>query len=276
MSVDTADFSAFEEELETPAPPQEMTPPEPAVPAFSIDDLAPMEEEDLPAPDTEKEDLRRRLAAFENRPAPSPFDAPKPVAPGDARAALRAKFAEKLASGDPDAVADAFVLAAEMGAQGAEERLRGQIEASQGSMIERTIERFTNAQKTINPQLWKAIEKDFNGFMSEAQARVKSNPGASSRLNEEMVKEACNDFFERSKGRALDRYMDKATKVKREVQTPPPTPRGEAPPDYNPLSAPTNDNGKSGPLIGKDEREKRIIRDGRLAGLSDTDIRDIL
>lgn len=269
------DFASFEADPALGEPDPAPAPaPDPA-PAFSIDDLAPADIEDLPAPDPEKEELRRRVAEFERRPAPSAFDAPAPTPPENPRDKLRAEFLKKLQSGDENAVADAFVMAAEMGAAGAEERLRGQLEQSQGSMIDRTIDRFVSSQKDANPQLWKAISKDFNKFMDEARKRIANTPGAASRLNEAMVTEACEDFYERSKGRALDRYIEKANAAKRVTQTPPGRPDVEPVPDYNPLSAP-KDNGKSGPLVGKTAAEKRTIADGRMAGLTDDEIRDIL
>lgn len=270
MSVDTS-FADFEADLEHQAPPEPVAvePEAPPVPEFSIDDLAPIEESDL-QPDPEKEELRRKLAAFEQRPAPSPFDPPKPE---DPRAALRAEFIKKLQSGDENAVADAFVMAAEMGARGAEERLRSRFESSQGSMISNAVDRFVTSQQAANPQLWKAVQKDFNSLMDDARKRVDANPEAKARLTEAMVKEACEEFFERSKGRALDRYMEKATKAKQPAPRPAPTPT-EPVPDYNILSG--ADNGKSGPLVPKDAREARIIKDGRIAGLSDDDIRDLL
>lgn len=267
-----------------PAPPQEPPAEEPVF--SSIDDMLAPPDEPV-TPPTPPVPATHRPAAPATLPVtPPPFfnqfdeTPPAPPAPttppGDAQAQLKEEFMRRLTSGDPT---DAFMFAAQVGAEAAVQRMLPQVAGAKGTGLLADIDNFKRSMESADPKVFKAVEKDFNTSIGAVIDSVRKNPAALANITQEQVLEACKAHYERAKGRALDRLLANSRKLAGHDTIPAPAPAPAAP-----AAPPPGYGGRTGAaapggvqrFVPKNAREAEVYELARAAGLDDSEIPEVL
>lgn len=223
--------------------------------ASSIDDLFALEdEEEAPAAPPVREE-------------PKPAPKRPPVRREAARKKLGEKFTELLTAGKID---EAFILASEVGAAAAEQRVLSRLAPIQENLLTNEVERFKRRAENEDANLYKASEKEFNRFVSEAEDRLRTNPQLAATLTPAQVREGLEQFYERAQGLAFRSFVKKARgkKITKPAERPAVPPIGET-------GGRTSVKAKKA-LNPKTDAERETIELARAAGLSDEDIESIL
>jgi translation initiation factor IF-2 len=234
---------------------------------LSVDELLDMEDEEE-----------------EHAPAPAPVPAPAPAprvvqevpAPDreKARGELKNKFTQLIAEEKAD---EAFLLAVEMGAQVAEDRLMRRMAPLQETVLQAEVDRFKAQAEREDPKLFKANSKDFDQFIEQAENRLAENPQMASQLTRKEAREFLGHAYERATGRTFSKVRKNAQKQRpvENLVEDQPKPRRE-PPNYNAQQRSGPARHKAVTIAPKTAREKELVRMSRIAGLSDAEIVELL